>query len=124
MVVTLGNVVHRITVKPGPEGMKEFQRKIRRLFNIPEGVEFEVRGRKERRGQLHVFWPTGHLWTGVHPPSHLPGPWLVEVATNACLPPCFPALSGHIPMQGAHGSLRHEQGSCSGDYPAGRHVLV
>ena len=42
MVVTLGNEVHRIKVKPGPEGMQEFEGKIRTLFNIPEEVEFEV----------------------------------------------------------------------------------
>jgi hypothetical protein len=34
-VVTLGNEVHRIKVKPGPEGMREFQATIRQLFNIP-----------------------------------------------------------------------------------------
>lgn len=42
MVVTLGNEVHRIRVKPGEDGMKEFQAEIRRLFQIPEEVEFEV----------------------------------------------------------------------------------
>jgi hypothetical protein len=42
MVVTLGNEVHRIKVRPGPEGMQEFQEKIRVLFNIPAEVEFEV----------------------------------------------------------------------------------
>ena len=42
MVVTLGNAVHRIKVKPGEEGMREFQAKIRALFQIPTEVEFEV----------------------------------------------------------------------------------
>ena len=42
MVVTLGSEVHRIKVRPGPEGMKEFEGKIRVLFSIPEDVEFEV----------------------------------------------------------------------------------
>eukprot|EP00798_Chlamydomonas_sp_ICE-L_P022768 gene22768-29936_t len=42
MVVTLGNQVHRIKVKPGEDGQKEFQSKIRDLFNIPPGVDFEV----------------------------------------------------------------------------------
>ncbi len=42
MVVTLGSEVHRIKVKPGPEGVKEFEGKIRALFNIPPEVEFEV----------------------------------------------------------------------------------
>lgn len=45
MVVTLGSEVHRIKVKPGPEGMAEFQGKIRKLFNIPEDVDFEASGR-------------------------------------------------------------------------------
>ncbi len=42
MVVTLGNEVHRIKVRPGPEGMREFEGKIRTLFNISNDVEFEV----------------------------------------------------------------------------------
>ncbi|KAG1658796.1 hypothetical protein FOA52_011738 [Chlamydomonas sp. UWO 241] len=42
MVVTLGDVVHRLQVKPGPDGMREFQATIRSLFQIPEDVEFEV----------------------------------------------------------------------------------
>jgi hypothetical protein len=44
MVVTLGDVVHRVRVKPGEDGQKEFQQEIRRLFQIPDEVEFEVRG--------------------------------------------------------------------------------
>ncbi len=59
MVVTLGSVVHKIRVKPGEEGQREFQREIRRLFNIPDSVDFEVRGRKpsplaRRRSHLRV----------------------------------------------------------------------
>jgi hypothetical protein len=42
MVVTLGDVVHKIRVRPGEEGQRNFQRDIRRLFNIPDGVDFEV----------------------------------------------------------------------------------
>eukprot|EP00798_Chlamydomonas_sp_ICE-L_P001297 gene1297-32646_t len=42
MVVTLGDKVHRIKVKLGEEGRKEFQLKVRALFNIPDGVDFEV----------------------------------------------------------------------------------
>lgn len=42
MVVTLGDAVHRIAVKPGPDGMREFQQRIRTLFAIPDGTEFEV----------------------------------------------------------------------------------
>lgn len=43
MVVTLGDEVHRVRVKPGEEGQREFQKEIRRLFQIPDEVEFEVR---------------------------------------------------------------------------------
>jgi hypothetical protein len=43
MVVTLGDVVHRLRVKPGEDGQREFQQEIRRLFQIPDEVEFEVR---------------------------------------------------------------------------------
>lgn len=42
MVVTLGSVVHKVRVRPGPEGQKAFQLDIRRLFNIPSGIEFDV----------------------------------------------------------------------------------
>lgn len=42
MVVMLGSEIHRIRVKPGPEGQAEFQQKIRALFNIPVDTEFEV----------------------------------------------------------------------------------
>eukprot|EP00798_Chlamydomonas_sp_ICE-L_P026130 gene26130-11848_t len=42
MVVTLDNQVHRIKVKPGEDGQKEFQSKIRHLFKIPPGVVFEI----------------------------------------------------------------------------------
>lgn len=42
MVVTLGTSVHRIRVKPGSDGMREFQQQIRALFQIPDSQEFEV----------------------------------------------------------------------------------
>jgi hypothetical protein len=42
MVVTLGDEVHRICVKPGAAGMAEFKTKIRKLFNISEDVDFDV----------------------------------------------------------------------------------
>ncbi|GAX75824.1 hypothetical protein CEUSTIGMA_g3267.t1 [Chlamydomonas eustigma] len=42
MVVTLGDEVHRISVKPGAAGMAEFKTKIRRLFNISEDIDFDV----------------------------------------------------------------------------------
>jgi hypothetical protein len=43
MVVTLGDVVHKIRVRPGEEGQRAFQAEIRRLFSIPPGVEFGER---------------------------------------------------------------------------------
>lgn len=42
MVVTLGDVVHRVRVRPGEDGQRQFQAEIRRLFQIPDEVEFEV----------------------------------------------------------------------------------
>lgn len=38
----MGNEIHRIRVKPGPEGQAEFKNKIRALFNISPETEFEV----------------------------------------------------------------------------------
>lgn len=41
-VVALGDKLHRIKVKPGPEGQREFKDKIRMLFNIPDNMDFDV----------------------------------------------------------------------------------
>ena len=50
MVVSLGDMVHRIVVRPGDDGMKEFQERIRALFSIPEEVRFEV-------SCMEAHWP-------------------------------------------------------------------
>lgn len=41
MAVVLNGREHRITVEPGPQGRRQFEREIRRLFSLAEDDELE-----------------------------------------------------------------------------------
>jgi len=42
MAVVYGEVVHKIPVRPGPEGIAEFKAKVKSLFGFPPDLDFEV----------------------------------------------------------------------------------